>query len=213
MPELIRVLVADDHGILRAGIRQFIDSEPDMRVSGEASTGDEALELVRSKTFDVVLLDISMPRKNGIDCLRAIRQFNNTLPVLIVSNFPEKLYAINMLSMGANGYFQKSDNPAELIKAIRKVAVGHSYLSSNTAEILADELVRPSPKKPHELLSEREYQIFHRLAAGGAVTQISLDLNLSTKTISTYRARVLSKLQLKTNADLTRYAIKNGLIN
>ena len=213
LPSLIRVIVADDHDILRAGVKQFIDNELDMRVTAEAATGDDVIRLVRSESFDIVLLDISMPQKNGIDCLKIIRQFNATLPILILSSFPEKSYAMNMLKLGANGYFQKGDNPAELIEAIRKVAAGHTFVSSDTAETLTDALARPSSKGPHELLSTREYQVFHKLALGGKNGEIAKELNLSTKTVSTYRTRILGKFNAQTNAELTRYAMKNGLMN
>src|SRR5687767_4170099 len=151
MSELIRVLVADDHEIVRAGIKQFIADEPDMRVTGEAATGEEVLNLVRSEMFDILLLDISMPQKNGIDCLRAIKQSHPTLPVLIVSGYPESLYALNMFRLGADGYFPKSAPPTELIRAIRTVAGGHRYLTHDTADQLATQLARPAEKEPHEL--------------------------------------------------------------
>ncbi len=212
MPDVIRILLADDHEIVRAGIKQFIADEPDMRVAAEAATGEEVLRLVRSEIFDLVLLDIFMPHKNGIDCLRAIRQFNATLPVLIVSGYPENQYAINMFRLGANGYLPKSAPPEDLLKAIRTIARGHRYVTHNTADQLATELANPS-RKPHEALSEREFQVFHKLATGVKANQIARDLNLSVKTVSTYRARVLVKLQLRTNADVTHYAMKNGLVD
>jgi len=213
MLQAIRVLVADDQEILRVGVRKFIEDQPDMRVTAEAATGEEVLRLVRSEIFDIVLLDSSMPRKNGVDCLRAIRQFNETLPILVVSNFPEKQYALSMLRLGANGYFQKSDRPEELIKAVRKVVGGHTYLSRNAAEIFASALARPDSKEPHDMLSAREYQVFHKLAAGVKAYQIARELNLSTKTVSTYRARVLGKIGVNGNAELIRYAMKNSLLD
>ena len=213
MSDMIRILVADDHAIVRMGIRQFIDDQPDMRVCGEASTGNEVIKLVRSEVFDVVLLDISMPEKNGIDCLKIIRQLNPTLPVLIVSGFPEDRYAMHMFRGGANGYISKNAAPSELIKAIRTVARGHRYLTPQMTDRMTAELATPNAKEPHETLSEREFQIFHKLAAGESASNIARDLNLSTKTVSTYRTRVLGKLKLSTNADLTHYSMKKGLVD
>ena len=213
MSEPIRVLVADDHEIVREGIKQFIADELDMQVTGEAATGEEVMNLVRSEIFDILLLDISMPQKNGIDCLRAIKQLHPALPVLIVSGHPENLYALNLLRLGADGYFPKSAPPEELIKAIRTVVGGHRYLTHDAADQLATQLASPIEKQPHELLSAREYQIFHKLAAGESPTQIAKDLSLSVKTITTYRGRVLAKLQLHTDADLTHYSMKKGLLD
>jgi DNA-binding NarL/FixJ family response regulator len=213
MQPQIRILIADDHEIVRAGFAQFIADQGDMQVTAEASTGDEVIEKVRREDFDVVLLDISMPNKNGIDCLRIIRQSRPELAVLILSGYPEAHYAVNMLRSGANGYISKNAPPEELIRAIRVVARGKRYLSETAADLVSAELERPTDKKLHETLSEREFQIFRKLAAGQSPTQIAEELHLSVKTVSTYRARVLEKMNLKTNADLTYYAIKNALLD
>ncbi len=213
MQPTIRILIADDHDIVRAGFAQFITDQGDMQVAGEAATGDEVIAKVRSEDFDVVLLDISMPQKNGIDCLRIIRQSKPALPILILSGYPEEHYAVNMLRSGANGYISKNAPPEELIRAIRIVARGKRYLSETAADLVSAELDRPTDKKLHEMLSEREFQIFRKLAAGQSPTQIANELNLSVKTVSTYRSRVLEKMNLKTNADLTYYAIKNSLLD
>jgi DNA-binding NarL/FixJ family response regulator len=213
MQPQIRILIADDHEIVRAGFAQFIADQGDMQVTAEASTGDEVIEKVRREEFDVVLLDISMPNKNGIDCLRIIRQSRPELAVLILSGYPEAHYAVNMLRSGANGYISKNAPPEELIRAIRVVARGKRYLSETAADLVSAELERPTDKKLHETLSEREFQIFRKLAAGQSPTQIADELHLSVKTVSTYRARVLEKMNLKTNADLTYYAIKNALLD
>ena len=211
MPSLIRILIADDHEIVRAGFAQFISDQGDMQVAGEATSGDEVIAMVRKEDFDVVLLDISMPDKNGIDCLRIIRQVKPSLAVLILSGFPEEQYAVNMLRSGANGYISKNAPPAELLRAIRVVARGKRYLSQTAADLVSAELSNPTDKKMHEMLSQREFQIFHKLAAGQSPTEIADELHLSVKTVSTYRARVLEKMNLHTNADLTYYAIKNAL--
>jgi two-component system invasion response regulator UvrY len=213
MQPLIRILIADDHEIVRAGLAQFIADQGDMEVSGEASSGDEAIALIRREKFDVVLLDISMPDKNGIDCLRVIRQTHPTLPVLMLSGFPEEHYAVNLLRSGASGYISKSAPPEELIRAIRVVARGKRYLSETAADLISTELANPNERKLHETLSEREFQIFHKLAIGQSPTEIADELHLSVKTVSTYRTRVLDKMNLKTNADLTYYAIKYALVN
>ena len=210
--QMIQVLIADDHAIVRSGFRQFVVDEPDMEVAGEASTGDETIALVRERAFDVVLLDIAMPDKNGIDTLRVIKQIRPEQGVLMLSGFPESQYAINLLRAGANGYLNKDAAPEEIVRAIRTVARGHRYLSEFIADALADKLEKPATERPHEALSEREFQIFCKLAGGQLPTEIADELHLSVKTISTYRARVLEKMGLANNADLTYYAIKNGLI-
>jgi two-component system invasion response regulator UvrY len=209
---MIRVLIADDHAIVRSGFRQFVVDEPDMCVAAEASSGDETIALVRASPFDVVLLDIAMPDKNGIDTLRVIKQIRPTQGVLMLSGYPEKQYAINLLRAGANGYLNKDAAPDEIVRAIRTVARGHRYLSESVADALADKLEKPSDALPHETLSEREFQIFCKLSAGQIPTDIAEELHLSVKTISTYRARVLEKMGLANNADLTYYALKNGLL-
>lgn len=213
---MIRVLIADDHAIVRGGFRQFVADEPDMCVAAEAATGDETIRLVREQQdgepFDVVLLDIAMPDKNGIDTLRVIRQMRPEQGVLILSGYPESQYAINLLRAGANGYLNKDCEPDEIVRAIRSVARGHRYLSETVADTLANSLDKPAAAHPHEQLSEREFQIFCKLASGQLPTEIADELHLSVKTVSTYRARVLEKMHMTNNADMTYYAIKNGLI-
>jgi len=208
----IRILIADDHEIVRSGFREFITNEKDMQVVAEAKTGDEVINLVRQGEFDVVLLDISMPKKNGIDTLHIIRKIRPSLRVLILSGYPEEQYAVNMLRSGASGYIAKNAPPEELIRAIRTVACGRRYLSDKAADLVAAELTHPTDKKMHDSLSEREFQIFLKLAAGEAATSIGKELHLSVKTISTYRSRVLEKMNLKTNAELTQYAMRSALI-
>ena len=212
MQPSIRILIADDHDIVRAGFAQFIADQGDMKVTGEASTGDEVIALIRRDQFDVVLLDISMPHKNGIDCLRVIRQINPTLPVLMLSGYPEEHYAVNLLRSGASGYISKNAPPEELMRAIRVVARGKRYLSETAADLVSAELAHPTDKKLHETLSEREFQIFRKLAAGQSPTEIAEELHLSVKTVSTYRTRILEKMAMSSNAELTHYAIKNQVV-
>ncbi len=213
MPSATRILLVDDHQIVRAGLTQFIVEHDDLCVAAEASSGDEAIRLIRQNEFDVVVLDIAMPDKNGIDTLRIIKQVKPELHVLVLSGYPETHYAVNMLRAGANGYVCKDADPDEVIRAIRIVARGRRYLSETAADLVSDQLKRPTEKKMHEMLSEREFQIFHKLAGGQSPTAIADELNLSVKTVSTYRARVLEKMALKNNADLTYYAIKNALLD
>jgi two-component system invasion response regulator UvrY len=209
---MIRVLIADDHAIVRSGFRLFVADEPDMEVAAEAATGNEAIAQVRAQAFDVVLLDIAMPDKNGIDTLRIIRQLRPQLGVLMLSGYPESQYAISLLRAGASGFIGKDAAPEEIVRAIRTVARGHRYLSQTVADALARKLDRPAGELPHETLSEREFQVFCKLAAGRLPTEIADELNLSVKTVSTYRARILEKMTFSNNADLTYYALKNGLI-
>ena len=210
---MIKILIADDHAIVRAGLRQFIAGEQDMEVAGEAQTGAQAVEMVRNGTWDVVLLDISMPDQNGIDTLKRLQQIKPDLQVLILSGFSEKQYAVNMMRAGASGYLNKESAPGELVNAVRAVRQGRKYVSAALAQILANDLRAGQDERPlHASLSEREFQIFCKLASGISVSQIGKLLNLSVKTISTYRSRVLEKMHMSSNAELTNYAIRNRLI-
>jgi DNA-binding NarL/FixJ family response regulator len=209
---MIRILIADDHAIVRAGLKQFIADQPDMEVTGEAASGSEAVQLVRGAEFDVVLLDISMPDRNGIDTLKTLKQLRPTLPVLMLSGFAEDQYAVNLLRGGASGYLNKEAASTQLVGAIRTVVRGRKFVSPALAQILADGVTGDTERPLHAELSQREFQIFCKLAAGAAVSKIADELFLSVKTVSTYRTRVLEKMGMKSNADLTYYAIKNGLI-
>ncbi len=208
-----RVLLVDDHGIVRSGLRALIEQEPDIAVTGEAGTGVEAIALVRKEDFDIVLLDIAMPDKDGVDTLRDLRRLKPELPVLILSGYAEELYATNLIRSGCRGYLSKDADPDEIIKAIRTICNGRRYVSAELADLLATQLTKPTDKQVHETLSQREFQVFYKLAGGKSPTEIANELFLSVKTVSTYRARVLEKMNLKSNADLTYYAIKNELIN
>ncbi len=215
---MIRIGIVDDHAIVRTGLRQFLSDHVDLRVTGEGSSGHEALDMARRGDVDVLLLDISMPDQSGVDALAAIKARFPELPVLILSGFPEAHYATTLLRQGASGYLNKECDPDEIANAIRLVSRGRRYISPAVAEQLADSVVSGSsangaPDKPlHEMLSEREFQVFLRLAQGETVGHIAEALFLSVKTVSTYRTRVLEKLKLATNSDLTYYALKNGLI-
>jgi two-component system invasion response regulator UvrY len=210
-PMSIRILIADDHAIVRAGLQQFIADEPDLEVVGEAGTGTEALAFIRSQGCDVVLLDIAMPGLNGVDALQQIRRVKPDLPVLILTAYPEEQYAVSLLRAGASGFIRKESASDQLIAAIRTVAQGSKYVSPSLGQLLLKDL-EGSDRPPHAALSEREFQIFRRLASGQSVSRIAEDLFLSVKTVSTYRTRILEKMDMRTNADLTYYAIKNGLI-
>ncbi len=208
-----KILLVDDHNIVRQGLRNLIALESDLEVAGEASSGVEALKLVRSNSYDVVVLDISMPDKNGVDTLHDLRHIAPDLPVLILSGYAEEQYALNLIRSGCKGYLSKDADSEEIIKAIRTIAGGKRYISAELAELMSNELSHPSEKLLHETLSDREFQVFFKLAGGLSPTEIANELNISIKTVSTYRTRILEKMSLKTNADLTYYAIKNELVS
>lgn len=210
---MIRIMIVDDHPILRAGLKTLLSEHPDMLVAGEAGTGSEAVKMVQQAEYDIVLLDVTMPDMNGVDALKQIQRHCPALPVLILSMHPEEQYAINLLRSGASGYVPKEGAPEQLVTAIQTVMQGRRYVSPAVAELLAGDLDGGNTgKPPHTTLSEREFQIFCKLAGGQAVSEIGNDLHLSVKTISTYRSRILGKMKMKNNADLTYYAIKNGII-
>lgn len=210
---MIRILIADDHAIVRAGLKQFIAGETDMSVAAEAGTGAQALAAVSRGGIDLVLLDIALPDQSGVDVLKRLKRVQPELPVLMLSGYSEQQYAINLLRAGAAGYLNKEAASAELVRAIRTVAQGRRYVSQELMQVLAADLAGDADKPLHAQLSEREFQIFVKLAAGTSVSKIAAELFLSVKTISTYRTRILEKMNMKNNADLTYYAIKNGLID
>ncbi|MCE2917596.1 MAG: response regulator transcription factor [Rubrivivax sp.] len=210
---MIRIAIVDDHAVVRAGLRQFFADHTDLRVVAEAACGREAMEIVRQGELDVMLLDIAMPGQGGVDTLAAIRARAPQLQVLVLSGFPETHYATAMLRQGAAGYLGKDCDPDEIVKAIRTVFRGRKYVSAVIAEQLADGVGRSGTDGPlHLLLSERELQVFLRLAAGQTVGEAGEGLHLSVKTVSTYRSRVMVKLGLASNSELTYYALKNELI-
>jgi len=209
---MLRILVADDHPIVRQGVRQIIADTTDMIVADEASNGPEVLSKVRAGSYDVVLLDISLPGINGIDVLRQLRNERPRPHALILSIHPEEQYAVRAFRAGASGYLTKESAPDELVAAIRKVSSGGKYVSASLAERLASYLETSDEQLPHKTLSDREYQVMCMIASGSTVTEIAEQLSLSVKTISTYRSRVLEKMNMKNNAELTHYAIKNRLV-
>jgi len=210
---MIKILVADDHAIVREGLKQIIADIPDIVVADEASSGQEVLEKASKHDYDLVLLDITMPDRGGLDILKELKSQRPELPILVLSIHPEEQYAVRALKGGASGYLTKESAPDELIMAIRKASLGGKYISSSLAEKLAFDLETGIEKLPHETLSDREYQVMCMIALGKRVKEIAEELSLSKKTISTYRSRVLQKMQMKNNAELTRYAILNRLVN
>jgi len=209
---MIRVAIVDDHAIVRAGLRQYFSDQVDLKVIGEAANGREALDLVRQGEVDVLVMDLNMPEQSGVDALASIKARAPALPVLILSGFPETQYATMLMRQGASGYLNKECDPEEIVKAIRTLALGKRYITAGVAELLADTLNPGAQKLAHELLSERELQVFLHLARGETIGHLAETLSLSVKTVSTYRTRVLEKIKLETNSDLTYYALKNGLI-
>ena len=209
---MLRIAIVDDHQIVRAGFREMLADELDFEFAFEAATGEEALAGLRAHETDVLLLDLSLPGQSGVDVLRAARQRHDRLRVLVLSGFPEERYALSMIRNGADGYLCKDCTREELVGAIRTVAQGRRYLSPHTAELLARELTGETSAAPHEKLSDRELQVFLRLARGESVSDIGGALHLSVKTISTYRSRLLEKLGVASNAELATYALRHGLI-
>ncbi|MGH7595822.1 MAG: response regulator [bacterium] len=210
---MIKVLIADDHPIVRQGLRQVLKETSDIVVAGEAGSGPETLDEVSRNDYDVILLDISMPGRSGLDVLRQLKVEKPNLHVLILSTYPEEQYAVRSLKDGAEGYLTKASVPDELVAAIRKAATGRKYVSSALAEKLALDLNLNSQKPLHETLSDREYQVMCMIASGKMAKEIATELSLSVKTISTYRSRILEKMQLRSNAEITLYTIKQGLVN
>jgi len=207
---MIKILIADDHPIVRQGLKQIISEEPAMQVLGEAQNSQEVLELVRKKNWDVVVLDITMPGRSGLDVLKELKTHRPRLPILILSVHPEDQFALRVLRAGASGYLTKESAPDVLVTAIRKVVAGRRYISATLAEKLAGELVG-EPGPVHERLSDREFQIMCMIARGKSLKEIAGELFLSPKTVSTYRGRILEKMGMASNAELTRYLIEHHL--
>jgi len=210
---VIKILIADDHAVVRRGLKQILAEEPNMAVFGEACNAQEVLKNVREQNWDIVILDITMPDRSGLEVLKELKNIRPKLPVLILSIHPEEQYAVRVLKAGAAGYMTKESAPEELVKAVRKVIRGSKYISPSLAEKLAFDLETDSEKPLHETLSDREYQVMCMIASGKTVKEIAKKLYLSVKTISTHRARILGKMKMKTNAELTHYAIKNRLVD
>ena len=210
---MIRILIADDHAIVREGLKQIVAETSDMLVADEAGSGQEVIDKVGRNDYDVIVLDISMPGGNGVDVLKQIKSQRHKTSILILSMHSEEQYAVRVLKAGASGYLTKESAPNELIAAIRKVSGGGKYISASLAEKLAFNLEINSEQPRHENLSDREFQVMCMIASGKTVTDIAEELCLSVKTISTYRARVLEKMRMKNNSELTKYALQNQLVD
>lgn len=210
---MIKILIADDHAIIREGLKQIISGTPDMAVVAEASNGEDVLEKVSANKYDVILLDISMPGRSGLDILRQLKIEKPKLPIMMLSVHPEEQYAVRALRAGASGYLTKESAPDELIAAIRKISQGRKYVSSSLAEKLAYELGIDVKKLRHEVLSDREFQVMCMFASGKTVKEIAAELSISIPTIRTYRIRILEKMKMKNIAEIIHYAVKQGLVD
>jgi two-component system, NarL family, invasion response regulator UvrY len=209
---MIKILIADDHAIVREGLKQILSDTGDLVVAGEATNGQEVLELIRHEEWDLIILDLAMQGRDGLYTLKEVKREKSKIPILVLSIYPEEQYAVRALKAGAAGYLTKESAPEELIAAIRKVSQGGKYISASLAEKLAFDLEVDTEKPLHERLSDREYQVMLKIASGKTVKEIADEMSFSIKTISTYRVRALSKMGLKNNAAFTYYALKNGLV-
>ncbi len=209
----ISILIVDDHSIIRKGLKQILADAFPKAVFGEANDGNEALEQVGKQSWDIVLLDLSMPGKSGLDVLKQMVSSQPNVAVLVLSMHPEDQYAVRVLKTGAAGYITKNTASEEVIGAVQKVLAGGKYVSASLAENLASSLTAPAGQLTHEVLSDREYQVLRLIAVGKSVKEIAFELSLSVKTISTYRTRIMEKMKLKTNADIIRYAVHEKLVD
>lgn len=211
MLDKAKVLIADDHALYRAGLKSLLEDAGEFEVVAEASNGEEALQMVREKDFDLALIDLAMPKQGGVDVLKRMKSLKPDMGVLILSMYPEEQYAVNLLRSGASGYLNKEAAPEMVVTALRTIRKGRKYISPEVAELLAE--TPDATNAPlHGSLSQREFQVFCKLASGRSVSQVGEELFLSVKTVSTYRTRVMEKMGMHSNADLTYYAIKNGII-
>ncbi len=209
---MLHVILCDDHPIFREGLKKILLPHSDIKVDAEAGSGAELMQKIEGRRFDVLILDISLKDMNGLDVVKALQASGNRTAILILSMHPEEHYALRALKAGAAGYLQKESVPEELVNAIRKIAKGGKYVTPSLAERLAYQLEPNTEKAPHELLSDREYQVLCLLAAGRGVKEIAAELALSPPTVATYRSRILTKLNLSTTVDLVRYALRYGLV-
>lgn len=209
---MISVMIADDHPIVRAGLKQIIMDDHNLMLAGEASSGADLLEKIRRRDCDVIVMDLSMPGMDGLDVLKQLKIEKPHLPVIILTVHPESQYALRILKAGASGYITKDSAADDLIKAIRKVSRGGKYITPSLAEKIAFALDEDAARLPHETLSDREYQVLCLIGAGKTASQIADSLALSVKTVSTYRSRILEKMQMENNAELIHYALQNGLV-
>ena len=209
---MFQVMIADDHAVVRRGIRQILEETPDFRGAGEASNAEELIGKLGKGRWDVVILDLNMPGRSGLDVLKDLRKRWPRLPVLVLSMHDERQFAVRVIKAGASGYVNKDSATEEMVLALRKVMSGRKYISSRVAETLASDLQRTSPDRMHEGLSDREFEVLCLIASGKTVSQIAAKLKLSVKTVSTYRQRILQKMNMTTNAELTRYALEKKLV-
>jgi len=212
----IRVLIVDDHAILRAGVREMLSEEEDLQVVGEAGSAEEALQFINDTDgpgVDVVVLDITLPGQSGIELLKQVRRDRPELAILVLSMHPERSFAVRLMRAGANGYVPKMIVPEELVKAVRAVGSGHRYITPVVAELLASEFAAEEDGPAHNKLSERELQVFTRIAKGISPAVMANELGLSVKTVSTYRARILEKMSMRSNAEIAAYAVRNQLVD
>jgi two-component system, NarL family, invasion response regulator UvrY len=208
---MIKILITDDHAIVREGLKQIVAEESDMQVAGEAENADEVFKIIMTNNFDIVIIDINMPGKSGLDLLKDLKVQFPKLPVLILSMYGEDQYGIRALKAGASGYLRKASAPNDLVAAIRKIVAGEKYISPKLAEKLADNIDISYNHLPHENLSDREYEVMCKIALGDSAEKISDDLSISIHTFYTYRNRILEKMKLKSNVELTQYVINNKL--
>jgi two-component system invasion response regulator UvrY len=208
---LIRTVIADDHTIVRRGLKEILESESDITVVFEAANGDEAVEYVSANGVDVVVMDITMPPRNGLEALKDIKKLKPALPVIVLSMHTREQYAVRVLKAGAAGYITKESAPDELVTAIRKAYRGGKYISNEVAELLAVHVGGSGSEEPHKILSDRELEVFLSIGRGRSLTEIANDLNISVKTVSTYRTRIIEKTSLTTNAMITRYCVEHSL--
>lgn len=211
--EKIKILIADDHAIVREGLKQIVAEEKDMIVAGEAENSQKLMELLQKEKWDIIILDINMPGRNGLEILKDIKQLYSDLPVLILSMFSEEHYGIRAIKAGASGYLKKVSAPEELVSAIRKIVSGRKYITETLAEKLAESFDEAKSELLHEKLSDREFEILCSIAQGKSAEEIADDLSISVNTFYTYRNRILEKMSMKSNVELTQYAIRNKLID
>jgi len=210
---MLRILVTDDHPVVRQGIMRIIEDTPDMKVTGEAESGYELVKRIKEQDYDLILMDISMPGSDGLEVIREVKKLKPHIPVLILTIHPEKYYGLRMLQAGASGYLTKQNAPFELIEAIRKVSQGGMYISNSLAQLLVAAKKDGEEKPGHEKLSDREYQVMNMIAAGKKVKTIADELCISVKTIHVHRRHILEKLNMSSNAEIIHYAIQNGLLD
>ena len=208
---MIEIILVDDHAIVREGIRRIIDDTPGITISSEASTGEGALELIKKEKYDLVILDISMPGKSGLQTLKEIKKYNEKIPVLMLSMHAEEQYAMRAIKAGASGYLTKESASDQLVSAIRKIHDGRKYISAGVAELLVTDIYHDDEKHPHEYLSDREFEIFKLIIRGNSAKIIAANLSISDKTVSTYRSRIMKKMDMHSTADLIHYAIENNI--